>query len=88
MSSLDVDDVAAMPPDIVVLLQTKDPGATLVRRHLWLIALMQWVRGPRQNAFEATLRIELFLDALDALLAISLCVDARRPVELNRPSIS
>jgi site-specific recombinase len=66
LSSLDVDDVAAMPPDIVVLLQTIDPGATLVQRHLWLIALMQWVRGPRQNAFEAALRIELFLDALDA----------------------
>ena len=51
---------------MAVLLQTLDPDASLVQRHLWLIALLQWLRGPRPNAAAAVLRVEDFLDALDA----------------------
>jgi site-specific recombinase len=59
---------AATPewPDIAILLQTLDPNATLVQRHLWLMQLMHWVRGPRPDAAAAVLRVECFLDALDA----------------------
>ena len=54
------------PPDMAVLLQTLNPDAALVQRHLWLIALLQWVRGPRPDAAAAVLRVECFVDALDA----------------------
>jgi site-specific recombinase len=37
-----------------------------VQRHLWLIALLKWVRGAQRDASAAVLRIEIFLDALDA----------------------
>lgn len=53
-------------PDIAVLLQTLEPDATLVQRHLWLMQLLQWVRGPRPDAAASVLRVECFLDALDA----------------------
>jgi site-specific recombinase len=53
-------------PELGVLLQMLDPGAVLVQRHLWLIALLHWVRGPRPDARAAVLRVEYFLDALDA----------------------
>jgi site-specific recombinase len=53
-------------PELGVLLRTLDPGAALVQRHLWLIALLQWVRGSRPDALAAVLRVEYFLDALDA----------------------
>lgn len=55
-----------MHPDMAVLLQALDPNATLVQRHLWLMALLQWIRGSRPDAFTSVLRIENFLDALDA----------------------
>lgn len=48
------------------LLQTLDANATLVERHIWLIALLQWVRGPRLDTLASVLRVEYFLDALDA----------------------
>jgi site-specific recombinase len=53
-------------PDIAALLLTLDPDATLVQRHLWLIALLQWLRGPHPDAPAAVLRMAFFLDALDA----------------------
>ncbi|PUE10854.1 recombinase [Limnohabitans sp. T6-5] len=51
---------------MAVLLQTLDPNASLVQRHLWLIALLGWVRGSRLDASTSVLRVEYFLDALDA----------------------
>jgi site-specific recombinase len=57
---------AILVPDLAVLLHTLDPRAALVQRHLWLIALMHWVRGPRPDARAAVARVESFLDALDA----------------------
>ena len=52
--------------DLTSLLEDLDLAATLVERHLWLIALLQWIRGSEASAPAATGRIDAFLDALDA----------------------
>lgn len=57
---------SAVQPDMAELLQTLDANATLVQRHIWLINLLQWVRGPRLDTLASVLRVEYFLDALDA----------------------
>jgi site-specific recombinase len=54
------------PPDLDTLLQALDPQASLVQRHLWLMALLQWLRGTRSGVEGALLRVELLLDLLDA----------------------
>lgn len=52
------------PHDLPELLDTLDPQAELVQRHLWLIALFEWLRGDR-SAVSATLaRLNLLLDAM------------------------
>jgi site-specific recombinase len=66
----------AVHPDIAGLLQTLDPGASLVQRHLWLIALLQWVRGPGSDSLAAVLRVAHFLDALDAHPALRVQMQA------------
>ena len=48
------------------LLDTLDPEAELVRRHLWLIALFAWLRGDCTSVADAIARIEQFLDAVRA----------------------
>ena len=48
------------------LLDTLDPQAPLAQRHLWLIALLDWVRGDRVSPQAAASRVTLFLDALQA----------------------
>ena len=53
-------------PDIATLLRTLDPEANLVQRHLWLMAFLQWLRGPRPDVAAAVQRVEWVLDALDA----------------------
>jgi site-specific recombinase len=57
---------AAVYPDMAVLLQTLNPSAVLVQRHLWLMALLQWVRGPHPDTLTSVQRVEYLLDALDA----------------------
>ena len=52
--------------DISTLLETLDPAADLVERHLWLIALMQWIRGDNRTPEAAVARVDLLLDVLDA----------------------
>ena len=47
------------------LIDDLDPDADLVQRHLWLIALLQWVRGDSSSAAAAAARLEYFLDELD-----------------------
>ena len=52
------------PHDLPELLAALDPQAELVQRHLWLIALFEWLRGDR-SAVSATLaRLNLLLDAM------------------------
>ncbi len=48
------------------LLDSLDPEAPLVERHLWLIALLDWVRGDRRDATTAVARVHLFLDTVEA----------------------
>ncbi len=52
-------------PDLSELLDTLDPHTDLVYRHLWLIALLNWVRGSSNSVPRAVARITLLLDALD-----------------------
>jgi site-specific recombinase len=53
--------------DLNQVLATLDAAAPLAQRHLWLIGLLDWVRGPRAVPPEAAAsRVRLFLDALDA----------------------
>ncbi len=54
------------PPDLPQLLAALDPQAGLAQRHLWLIALMDWIRGDRCSAPLAASRVRLLLDALQA----------------------
>ena len=51
-------------PDLSELLDALDPQADLAHRHLWLIALLAWVRGNRDSVPRAVARVTLLLDAL------------------------
>lgn len=54
-------------PDLNQVLDTLDARAPLAQRHLWLIGLLDWVRGPRGSSPQATAsRVRLLLDALAA----------------------
>jgi site-specific recombinase len=52
--------------DLPELLSALDPQADLVQRHLWLIALFEWIRGDATSVPASIARIQLFLDALMA----------------------
>ncbi|MFN4118732.1 site-specific recombinase [Acidovorax sp.] len=54
------------PNHLPALLATLDPQADLAHRHLWLVNLLDWVRGPRDSVPAAVERVQLFLDALEA----------------------
>lgn len=54
----------AARPDLSELLDALDPQADLAHRHLWLIALLGWVRGNRDSVPRAVARISLLLDTL------------------------
>ncbi len=53
-------------PTLQSLLQTLDPDADGVHRHLWLIALLEWIRGNSSSALNATDRVALLLDTVEA----------------------
>ncbi|WP_137894954.1 site-specific recombinase [Ramlibacter sp. 2FC] len=55
--------MASPPPDLTRLLATLDPEAPLAGRHLWLIDLVQWLRGDGANVSAAAARLRLLLDA-------------------------
>jgi len=52
--------------DLPALLDSLDPQAPLVQRHLWLVALFDWIRGDSSSAFAAIARVTQFLDAVQA----------------------
>jgi site-specific recombinase len=52
--------------DLPQLLDALDPNADLVHRHLWLISLLDWIRGPDGTPATALGHIEMLLDVLDA----------------------
>lgn len=53
-------------PDLSDLLESLDPQAELVQRHLWLISLFEWVRGDCRSVSASIARITLLLDTLQA----------------------
>ncbi|MDD2843443.1 MAG: site-specific recombinase [Rhodoferax sp.] len=54
----------AVRSDLSELLDALDPQADLAHRHLWLIALLGWIRGNRDSVPRALARINLLLDTL------------------------
>lgn len=55
-----------MTPDLSVLLDRLDPEADRVHRHLWLMALVRWIRGDAMSVSAAVARVDLLLDVLHA----------------------
>ncbi|HEY0953870.1 MAG TPA: site-specific recombinase [Roseateles sp.] len=55
----------SVPRDLPSLLDALDPEATQVGRHLWLMALLDWVRGDRQSVETSISRVQLFLDIVE-----------------------
>ena len=51
--------------DLPALLDALNPDADLVQRHLWLIALLDWIRGPKGSPATALGHIEMLLDVLE-----------------------
>lgn len=58
--------VSAHPLTAQAWLATLDPQAELPQRHLWLIGLVQWLRGPRPDVPATLQRLALLLDAAEA----------------------
>lgn len=56
----------APPPDLNTLLGQMDPAAPLAQRHLWLIDLMSWLRGPNSDVPATLKRVEQLLDAAES----------------------
>jgi len=52
--------------DLAALLDELDPQASLVDRHLWLIGLVDWLRGNERSVPATLARLDLLLDALQA----------------------
>ena len=52
--------------DLPELLDALNPQADMVQRHLWLIALFDWIRGDCRSVPAALSRIQLLLDAVQA----------------------
>jgi site-specific recombinase len=48
------------------LLASMDPDADRVHRHLWLIALFDWIRGAGNAVENAPLRMDVFLDRVES----------------------
>lgn len=48
------------------LLDTLDADASLAQRHLWLIGLLDWIRGDNRAPDDAVSRVQRFLDAVVA----------------------
>ena len=51
-------------PDLAALLETLDSQASPVQRHLWLIELLDWLRGDSSSVAATHSRLTLLLDAL------------------------
>jgi len=51
-------------PDLAELLEALDPQADLAQRHLWLIDLLNWLRGDAKSVPRTLARLSLLLDAL------------------------
>ena len=52
--------------DLRTLLAQLDPKASLAARHVWLIALFEWLRGDKSAAEASVSRLQTFIDAVHA----------------------
>ena len=52
--------------DLQSLLARLKAHAPVAERHVWLLNLLDWVRGPGQSVAASVGRVELFLDTLQA----------------------
>jgi site-specific recombinase len=57
-------------PALATLLARLDPTAALADRHVWLIDLLQWVRGDSRSAAAAVTRLQQFMSAVQAEPAV------------------
>ncbi|MDO5288385.1 MAG: recombinase [Pseudomonadota bacterium] len=57
--------MASSQLDLVELLRAIDPDAPLAERNLWLIQLLNWVRGDSGNPDMAVARVRMLLDAAE-----------------------
>jgi site-specific recombinase len=55
----------ALASDLTRLLESMDPHANRVDRHLWLIGFFDWIRGDGDATVNAPLRIGYFLDTVE-----------------------
>ena len=55
-----------MARELSDLLLELDPAASLPQRHLWLIAMVDWIRGDGSSPAASVNRVKLFLDAMQA----------------------
>ncbi len=53
-------------PALATLLARLDPNAALADRHVWLIDLLQWIRGDSRSATATVARLEQFMAAVEA----------------------
>ena len=51
--------------DLAELLGALQADASLVQRHIWLIALFQWIRGDGRSAAAAAGRVDILLDVVE-----------------------
>ncbi|AVO33112.1 site-specific recombinase [Ottowia oryzae] len=51
--------------DLIELLRAIDPEAPLAERHLWLMQLLDWVRGDTQDPDMAVARVRMLIDAAE-----------------------
>ena len=57
--------------DLQDLLARLKAHAPVAERHVWLLNLLDWVRGPGQSVAASVGRVELFLDTLQARTGIA-----------------
>ena len=57
--------MASSQLDLIELLRAIDPEAPLAERHLWLMRLLDWVRGDTQDAELAVARVRMLIDAAE-----------------------
>ena len=56
--------------DLPALLAALDPTAGLAERHIWLIQLFAWIRGDQTSPEAALVRVQVFMDAVQAQPAL------------------
>jgi site-specific recombinase len=55
-----------MPQDINRILDALDPSAPLAHRHIWLIRVLDWVRGDGKSVAAAVSRVQFLVEALES----------------------